>query len=199
MNNKQLVVGVTGGIGSGKTAVTDFFASKKITIVDADLAARVVVEPGKPALEAIAQRYGGKIILTDGHLNRRQLRNIIFEDDEERIWLERLLHPIIREQIVSELGQSHSDYSILVSPLMIETNQQELIDRLLIIDVPVKVQIERTMKRDNMTEEQTMVIINKQSSREDKLKWADDVVDNSQTLEHLHQQLEVLHQEYLNL
>ena len=155
------------------------------------------VEPGKPALQAIAQRHGDQIILADGHLDRRHLRDIIFKDDNERIWLEELLHPLIREQIIFELKESASKYVILVSPLMIETNQQELIDRLLVVDIPVNVQIERTMSRDDMTKEQTLAIINKQSSREEKLKQADDVVDNSGAIVFLHQQLERLHQFYL--
>ena len=199
MNNKRLIVGVTGGIGSGKTAVTDFFAARGITIVDADLAARVVVEPGKPALQVIAQRHGDQILLTNGHLDRRHLRDIIFKDDNERIWLEELLHPLIREQIIFDLKESASKYAVLVSPLMIETNQQKLIDRLLVVDIPVDVQIERTMSRDDMTKEQTLAIINKQSSREEKLKQADDVVDNSQSLAFLHQQLDALHNQYLTL
>ncbi|OED40585.1 dephospho-CoA kinase [Endozoicomonas sp. (ex Bugula neritina AB1)] len=199
MDRDKLVVGVTGGIGSGKTAVTDFFAAKGVTIVDADLAARVVVTSGQPALMKIAERHGNQIILNDGSLDRRQLRSIVFQSDNERIWLEKLLHPLIRKQIISELTQSQSHYSILVSPLMIETNQIELIGRLLVVDVPVEIQIERTMNRDNMTREQTQAIIEKQSSRTKKLKLADDIVDNTQSLLHLHQQLEALHQKYLDI
>lgn len=195
----KLIVGVTGGIGSGKTAVTDFFTAKGITIVDADIAARVVVEPGKPTLTTIAERYGKDILQSDGSLNRRQLREIIFQDDAERIWLEELLHPQIREQIIAELDQASSRYVVLVSPLMIETTQQELIHRLLVVDVSVETQITRCTQRDDMTREQAEAIIRKQSSRQDKLKIADDVVDNEGSLNQLHQQLESLHQQYLSL
>ncbi len=197
MSKQPAVIGVTGGIGSGKTAVTDFFASKGIVIVDADLAARVVVEPGKSALEQIAERFGEGILRPDGSLNRKQLRQIIFDDNREKVWLEQLLHPLIREQILFELSQASSDYAILVSPLLIETDQRQLIDRLLVVDVPVAVQVERTMQRDNMTEDQTRAIIRQQSSREEKLTLAQDVVDNSGTRESLLQQLEQLHRLYL--
>lgn len=192
------VIGVTGGIGSGKTAVTDFFAARGICIVDADIAARVVVEPGKPALTSISERFGADILQTDGALDRRKLRDIIFNDDQQRIWLEQLLHPLIRQQIIEELSQAESEYAILVSPLLIETNQQELIDRLLVVDVPPETQIERTIKRDTMNREQTEAIISKQSSRDEKLAKADDVVDNSGSLDKLHLQLEILHQQYLS-
>ena len=195
----KLIVGVTGGIGSGKTAVTDFFAAKGITIVDADVAARVVVEPGKPALTAIAEKHGADILLEDGSLNRRKLRDVIFQDDAERIWLEELLHPLIREEIILELEQSESEYAIFVSPLMIETSQKELIDRLLVVDVSIETQIARCTLRDNINREQAESIIQKQSSREEKLNAADDVVDNEGSLEALYPQLEQLHQKYLAL
>ncbi|MGB1272510.1 MAG: dephospho-CoA kinase, partial [Endozoicomonas sp.] len=131
-----LTIGVTGGIGSGKSAVTDFFAAKGIDVIDADLAARVVVEPGRPALAAIADHFGPEILTRAGVLDRRQLRDIIFQDDGERRWLEALLHPLIGEQIIQELSQVKASYAILVSPLMIEAGQIKLVDRLLVIDVP---------------------------------------------------------------
>ena len=194
----SLIVGVTGGIGSGKTAVTDYFASLGIAIVDADQAARTVVEPGQPALSDIAQRHN-HILLDNGQLDRRQLRDIIFADDKERIWLEQLLHPLIRQQMLSELQAATSPYSVLVSPLLLETDHHTLVDRILVVDVPVDVQIKRTMSRDDMNEEQTRRIIAKQASREDRLGKADDIADNSQSLVQLHQQLDTLHQHYLAL
>ncbi|WP_299733703.1 dephospho-CoA kinase [uncultured Endozoicomonas sp.] len=196
--NTKMTIGVTGGIGSGKTAVTDFFASKSVTIVDADLAARVVVEPGKPALEAIAKRFGSGIIL-NGNLDRGQLRTIIFDSVDERLWLEALLHPLIRDQIRLELQQAKSPYAILVSPLMLETDQHELVNRILVVDLPEATQIERAMNRDHMDEDQTRKIIASQMPREKRLEWADDVVENSGTLEQLHQSLEKLHETYLSL
>ena len=195
----KLIIGVTGGIASGKTAVTDFFASKGITIVDADIASRVVVEPGKPALTIIAEKYGADILQEDGFLNRRKLRNIIFQDDAERIWLEELLHPLIRKKIVLELEQAKSEYAVFVSPLMIETSQKELIDRLLVVDVSIETQITRSTQRDGMNREQAQAIIRTQSSREEKLNAANDVVDNDSSFVNLHHQLELLHLKYLSL
>ena len=195
----QLIIGVTGGIGSGKTAVTDYFAHQGITVVDADLAARVVVKPGRPALAAIAERHGSDILADDGSLDRRKLRDIIFKDDREKVWLEQLLHPQIRDQILRELKESSSAYTVLVSPLLVETDQHLMVDRILVVDVPVEIQIKRTMSRDGMTEEQTLAIINKQASREQRQKKADDLIDNSGSLEQLHQQLASLHQNYLQL
>ncbi len=195
---KPYTVGVTGGIGSGKTAVTDFFASKGIYIADADVAARAVVEPGKPALKEIVQRYG-QAILNNGTLNRQKLRAIIFADPTERQWLEGLLHPLIEQQILHELSIARSPYAILVAPLMLEAGQNEWVDRLLVVDVPEQIQIDRTTARDQITEEQTRQIINSQIGREQRIREADDVVDNSGTLEQLHQTLGELHTHYLNL
>ncbi|WP_257295788.1 dephospho-CoA kinase [Endozoicomonas sp. YOMI1] len=191
-------VGVTGGIASGKTTVTDFFASKGIRIVDADIASRVVVEPGKPALADIERRYGPEILL-DGSLDRRKLRTIIFDDADERKWLEGLLHPLIRDQIILELTHAESSYAVLVSPLMLETSQHELVDRLLVVDVPESVQLSRTMARDQMTEEQTRLILNSQMERQQRVGRADDIVDNSGSLTRLHRSLDKLHQFYLSL
>ena len=199
MRTTAFVVGVTGGIGSGKTAATDFFAQKGINIVDADVAARQVVEPGNSALDSIAQRFGKSILQEDGRLNRRQLRHIIFADTAEKVWLEQLLHPIIRQQLVLEIAQSQSPYTILVSPLLMETDQKALVDRILVVDVPEAVQVERTIARDDTTNERVLAIIRQQISRQERVKQADDIVDNSQSLLSLHQQLGALHQQYLNL
>lgn len=191
-------VGVTGGIGSGKSAVADYFASQGICIVDADIVARVVVEPGTKALTAIAERFGNDILI-NGQLDRGRLRTIIFAAADERKWLENLLHPLIEQQIIEQLGQATSRYAVLVSPLMLETGQQALVDRVLVVDVPEHIQIERTMTRDQMTEEQTRQILSSQISRERRLAKAHDVVDNSGSLTQLHQYLEPLHQRYLRL
>ena len=191
-------VGITGGIGSGKSAVADYFSGQGICIVDADIVARVVVEPGTKALTAITERFGNDI-LTNGQLDRRKLRTIIFAAADERQWLENLLHPLIEQQIIDQLGQATSRYAVLVSPLMLEIGQQVLVDRVLVVDVPEHIQIERTMTRDQMTEEQTRQILNSQISREQRLARAHDVVDNSGSLAQLHQYLEPLHQRYLRL
>ncbi|MCL6416084.1 dephospho-CoA kinase [Aestuariirhabdus sp. Z084] len=191
------LVGVTGGIGSGKSAVSDYLASKGITVVDADLAARVAVEPGRPGLQTIAQHFGQDILLTNGNLDRAALRARIFEDTSERQWLESLLHPLIAQEIQAQIASSQSPYTILASPLLLETSQHEWVDRILIVDVPQALQLSRTMARDGNTEAQVQAIMDAQLGREARLKHADDRVDNSADITHLHKQLDQLHQQYL--
>ena len=195
----MFVVGVTGGIGCGKTAVTDYLAKKGIVIADADQAARVVVMPGKPALSHIAEHFGEHLIQDDGHLDRRGLRDIIFNNESERTWLETLLHPLIFEQLDTELNQADSPYVVLVSPLLVETSQHQLANRVLVIDVAEETQITRAMARDNISREQAEAILRTQSDRQNRLDKADDIVDNSSTLEQLYKQLDTLHESYLEL
>lgn len=195
----MLVIGVTGGIGSGKSAVTDRFAEHDIAVVDADIAARVVVEPGKPALERIAEHFGPQLISEDGSLDRAALRKIVFADREQRLWLEQLTHPLIGEEIVHQIQNAQSPYTIFVSPLLIETSQQALADRILLVDVPVELQLKRTMARDNNSEEQVRAIIASQASREERLRRADDVIVNDKDLAHLDTEVARLHAFYLGL
>ncbi|WP_020412636.1 dephospho-CoA kinase [Microbulbifer variabilis] len=192
-------VGLTGGIGSGKSAAAECFRELGIHVVDADWAARVVVQPGKPALEKIAQHFGAGILLENGELNRAQLRSLIFEDTEERAWLEGLLHPLIREEILSSLEQSPSLYAILESPLLIESGQYQLVDRICVVDLPENLQVERATARDNNHEEQIRKIMAAQLGRQERLDKADDVLDNSAGLAELRGQIELLHQKYLQM
>lgn len=195
----MFVVGVTGGIGSGKTTATDHFASLGIDIVDADIASRVVVEPGKPALHAIAEHFGPDILHPDGQLNRAELRQRIFLDSDEKLWLEALLHPRIAEEINQSLHNASSPYVIFVSPLMVESGQKKLCDRLLVIDVPEELQIHRTTARDSNDREQVERIMASQASRTDRLKYADDIIENHGDVDALQRQVEALHQQYLEL
>lgn len=195
----MLVIGVTGGIGSGKTAATDHFQSLGITVVDADLASRVIVEPGRPALKAIEEHFGANVIAGDGTLDRRALREIVFAKPEERKWLEQLTHPLIGQEIASQIQNSKSEYTILASPLLLESSQHHLAKRVLVIDVPESVQVERTIRRDNTTEEGVKAIIAAQMKRQDRLAKADDVIVNDQDLAHLQQEVEKLHQTYLEM
>ena len=195
----MLIIGLTGGIGSGKTAASDHFQQLGITIVDADVASRTVVEPGRPALQKIAERFGPEMIQEDGGLNRALMRTRVFSTEEDRLWLESLLHPLIAEEIIQGLQNSKSPYSILVSPLLLETAQVTMAERVLVIDVPVELQVERTMSRDNNSEEQVRAIVAAQSDRQQRLSKADDVIVNDQDLKHLHQEVEKLHQTYLKL
>lgn len=195
----MLIVGLTGGIGSGKTVASDYLASRGIAVVDADLAAREVVAPGQPALAAIASRFGADMLNADGTLNRRALREIVFADDSARRDLEAITHPAIRAEIRRQLLASTSPYTVLVSPLLLETDQHELVDRVLLIDAAEATQRARTVARDTVAPEQVDAIMNAQLSREARRARADDVVVNDGDVEHLHVLLDKIHQRYLRL
>ena len=194
-----MIIGLTGGIGSGKTAVSDSFQALGIDVVDADLASRVVVQKGKPCLLKIAQHFGEDILTKEAELDRAKLREIIFKSEEEKNWLESLLHPAIANQIQDELNASKSPYTILVSPLLLETNQKDFCSKVLAVDVPVETQIERTLKRDGVSKEQVQAIINSQISRNDRLNLADEVIVNDGTLEDLEIAVKILHEKFLSL
>jgi dephospho-CoA kinase len=213
------VVGLTGGIGSGKSTVARLFGEHGVHWVDADDVAREVVEPGTPALERISEHFGKTILTSEGALDRAQLRGIVFEKPEERVWLEGLLHPIIRGELVRQLncprplsdtsdrpspspargegGEYELPYVLLVSPLLLETDQHELVDRIIVIDVPKNVQLERTMARDTNSREQVERIIAAQMSREDRLAQADEVVNNDRPLDDVTRQVRELHERLL--
>jgi dephospho-CoA kinase len=193
----MFIVGITGGIGSGKTAVSDRFGEKGIAVVDADICSRVVVEPGRPALAEIAKRFGEEILSSDGSLDRAKLREIIFHDGEAKQWLEALLHPLIGEELMNQLNAATSEYVVLASPLLVEAGQNLLCDKVLVVDVPEDLQIERTAKRDNNSVEQVKKIIASQASREQRLQSASDVIVNDQGLDHLDNEVARLHQQYL--
>ncbi|TQV79456.1 dephospho-CoA kinase [Exilibacterium tricleocarpae] len=195
----MFIVGLTGGIGSGKSAVSACFERLGVTVMDADIAARTVVEKGRPALAAIAEHFGADILDADGALNRAALRQIVFQDPGQRSWLERLLHPLIFEELKSGLRNATSAYSILVSPLLVETSQHRLTQRILVVDIPEQLQLARTMARDNNTEAQVKAIMKTQANRERRLKCADDVLVNDGNLEDLERAVEKLHQQYLKM
>lgn len=195
----MLVIGVTGGIGSGKTAATDRFQSLGITVVDADLASRVIVEPGRPALQAIADHFGPGVIEADGTLNRRALREIVFANPAERKWLEHLTHPLIAEEILQQIQASQSPYTILASPLLLESGQSRMAQRVLVIDVPEELQIARTITRDSTDASGVRAIIAAQMKRADRLAKADDVIVNDKSLAELHAAVDALHQRYLEM
>ncbi|MEM1114313.1 MAG: dephospho-CoA kinase [Pseudomonadota bacterium] len=192
-----LIVGITGGIGSGKTAATDLFAARGITIVDADLASRIIMEPGKPALDAVAKHFGDHLLLPDGTLDRAALRARVFANDDDRLWLESLTHPLIGKEISEQLAASDSAYTMLSSPLLLETGQHGSTDYTIVVDVPEAMQVARTMARDNNYEEQVRRIIAAQMSRQDRLARADRVIDNSGTLVELKEQVARIHEELL--
>jgi len=191
------LVGLTGGIGSGKSAAADHFAALGVVCVDADIASRALVEPGQPALGAIAEHFGDDILSTDGTLDRTKLRHLVFADPGERTWLQNLLHPLISDWLRTQIERATSAYVILVNPLLIESGQHAWCDRILVVDVAEELQVTRTMARDDNTEDQVRNIINAQADRTARLSFADDVIVNDKDLEHLHRSVEQLHQSYL--
>ena len=192
-----LTVGLTGGIGSGKTAASDYFQSLGIVVVDADIIAREVVEPGQIAWQAITERLGNDILHADKTLNRQQLRQQVFRQPELRQWLESVIHPQVRQVTLQQLQQAKSPYRILVSPLLFESGQVEMTDINIVIDISQALQIERACARDHNDAAAIQRIIDAQMARHERSQKADYVVDNSGTLEELQQNLLVLHQTLL--
>lgn len=199
MKGKVYIVGLTGGIACGKTTVANLFAEKGIQLVDADIVARQVVEPGSNALLEIVSHFGEAIQLPDKRLDRAKLREIIFHKPEEKKWLDALLHPIIRDELETQLLGINSAYGLFVVPLLFENKLEYLTDRILVIDVDREMQISRTRKRDEVSREQVEKIIESQLSREERLKKADDILVNDGDIYHLSAKINHLHEKYLKL
>ena len=195
-----MIIGLTGGIGSGKTAAANRFAAAHgIHVVDADQKSRVVVEPGRPALAHIVDRFGDAMLLDDGTLNRAALRETVFAAPEQRQWLEQLLHPLIRDEIINDLHSATSPYALLVSPLLVESGQNSLTSRVIVVDVPETMQLARTVQRDAVPEAQVRAIMQAQAQREERLRHAHDVLTNDSDLAALHAQVDALHTRYMQL
>ncbi len=192
----QLVIGLTGGIASGKTTVADLFSELGADLVDADIVAREVVAIGTPALDKIAKHFGSRVIQENGELNRSELRRIIFNDESDKQWLNSLLHPLIRTTIADQLSACQSPYCLLVAPLLLENNMQEMVHKVLVVDVDVETQIARTVARDNTDSEQAKAIIASQISREQRLEQADFVIKNTGMINKLTNEVKKLHHEY---
>ena len=197
MSAQQFVVGITGGIGSGKSAVTDYLEIKGITVVDADKVARVVVEPGTSGLAAIAEHFGRNILLPNGMLDRAALRKIVFDKPDERKVLEGITHPLIREEIARQLSEAGSPYVVLASPLLLESGQSSFADYVVVVDVPESVQLSRTMTRDDNSEQLVKSIMAVQLDRETRLARSDTSISNEGTLEELHTRVDALHADLL--
>ncbi len=195
----MLVIGLTGGIGSGKSTVANLFKKLGITIVDTDIIARELVKPGQEALAEIINTFGDSILQADGQLDRNQLGQITFSDEHARKQLESILHPKIREVMLAQLDAATSPYAIAVIPLLFESKQQATVDRVLVVDCDENTQIQRVKKRDQRNEQQIRNIIQLQSSRKNRLAHADDIIVNNGDTNVLLQQVMQLHQNYLKL
>lgn len=195
----MLSIGLTGGIGSGKSTVADLFAQHGIDIIDTDLIARAVVEPGTKALAEIAAHFGEDVLNSDHTLNRKVLAKKIFDNLQEKSWLEKLLHPLINREVLVAKTKVRSPYCIVVIPLLIETLPNPTIDRILVVDSPQSLQISRTQARDHRSEAEIIAIIATQATPEERVAAADDLIINDRGLTELHQAVTELHHRYLEL
>ncbi len=195
----MLVTGLTGGIASGKTAVSDAFARLGAPIIDTDVIARELVRPGEASLQRIAATFGSEMLLADGTLDRAALRALVFSDSASRRQLNAILHPEIRKRALRTLQATRAPYCILVVPLLVESGMIELVDRVLLIDVPESLQLERLTRRDGTTTEQAQRILQAQANRAERLRVADDVIENSGGLADLQQQVRGLDHLYRRL
>lgn len=195
----MLIVGITGGIGSGKTTAANRFGELGVPVIDADVVARQAVEPGRPALQEIKETFGKDVIGSDGQLNRNTLRRVVFSDYEMKKKLENILHPIIFEEITRQLDQLSSVYAIVVIPLLAEGKRNYPLDRVLVIDAPVELQLSRVSDRDQQSRAQIKRILNSQATREQRNSMADDIIENSESLEKFYEHVDRLHIQYLEL
>lgn len=196
--SKPYIVGLTGGIGSGKSTAGLFFEQQGIEVIDADAIAKDILHKESDALQQVVARLGASILLDNGALNRAKLREIIFNNDDERRWLEQLTHPLIRATILQALYDSQSPYVILMSPLLFETQQDKLTNTTVLIDIPESIQKERTQARDGVAQAQIDKIIATQMARSLKRERAEHIVDNSGHVQALNEKLAPLHQHFLN-
>jgi dephospho-CoA kinase len=197
--SSNLVVGLTGGIGSGKSAVCREFERLGVAIIDADIVAREVVAPGTPGLAEVVTTFGKHVLGDDGTIDRTRLRSLVFADDAKRSLLEAILHPKIRDNISRQLAAVTGPYCILCIPLLVEKGGYANIGRILVVDCSVETQIQRVMKRDNLTRPQVEAIMRSQATREERLRIADDVIENSHGIERLQAPVAILHKKYLNI
>ena len=192
-------MGLTGGIGSGKSTVSKLFAHHGITIIDTDFLARELTRPNTPAFEKIVEKFGQDILKKNGHLDRKALRKIVFTTPEKRAWLEKLLHPLIREETNLQIAASTSPYCIVMVPLLFETTPNPAINRILVVDAPEELQIKRTAARDLQSHPEIEAIMRTQASREKRMAGADDIIFNDKGPENLIPQVDALHEQYLLL
>jgi len=198
MEKPMLIVGLTGGIASGKTTVADMFAARGVPLVDADVSAREVVAVGSAGLAAVVAAFGPGVLTAEGELDRRALRQQVFANPAERKRLEDILHPLIGQHLRESLQALTGPYALLVAPLLLEGQLSKTVHRVLVVDVPEETQIARVMLRDGSSREEAEAILRAQMSRQERLARADDVIVNDDGLDALERQVDQLHQQYLN-
>ena len=193
------IVRLTGGIGSGKTTISQFFLNNNIEVINSEAISREVVQPGTNALPKIEDTLAAEILTDRRALNRPRMRSIIFKDDDQKVWLENLLHPLIRDAISLSIAHAKSDYVVLESPLLLETDQHKLVDRILVVDISPETQLERTLSRDGGSKDTIKSIIDSQLTRSERLNRADDVINNEQDIQSVRSEFESIHENYLIL
>jgi dephospho-CoA kinase len=191
-----LRIALTGGIASGKTTVANLFADLGVPLIDTDVIARQVVEPGEPALAAVVAAFGADVLDAEGHLDRRRMRALIFSNSSARQRLEAILHPAIRAEMERQSREAGGPYQVLVIPLLAEGRQRDHVDRVLLVDVPEELQVQRLMMRDGVTHEQARASLRAQATRAERLAMADDVLRNTGQVDELRQQVAALHERY---
>ena len=194
-----MIVGLTGGIGSGKSAAANFFQNEGITVIDADDLSREVIEQNTPGFEKIVDCFGSAIIDSDGSINRAFLRQEVFDDEKKKKLLESIIHPLVRDLMIKKIAASQSPYSIIMVPLIFETNSMKNYNRILVIDCDPIVQLERAMLRDKNSKIQIQKIIDSQCSREERISIANDIIPNNDSLENLKIRSIAMHKFYLGL
>ncbi len=195
----MLTIGLTGGIGSGKTTVSSLFTELGTPIIDTDIIARQLVEPNQPALKEIVEAFGSSIIMPDGQLNRPAMRQLIFSDTEKRHQLEQILHPRIRQEMFHQAESLDTSYCLFVIPLLIENHMQDCVQRILVIDCDDELRRKHLKSRDKMTDEQIDQIFAAQANRQQRISFADDIIFNNKDINHLRTQVEVLHNRYTQI
>ncbi|MEO1924752.1 MAG: dephospho-CoA kinase [Gammaproteobacteria bacterium] len=195
----MLKIGLTGGIGSGKSTIATLFSQYRIPIIDADIIAHQLVEPNQPALSLIRQTFGDSVFNNDDSLNRDKLRQLIFSSTDNKQQLEKILHPLIYQQMQSDCNKQTSPYCLLCIPLLIETDMTSFVDRILIVDCAVETQIERVKARSKLSRTQVLSIIDNQTSRANRLRYSHDIIDNSKSISELADYVKKLHNQYLLL
>ena len=196
---RTFVIGLTGGVGSGKSTVADAFSALGVPIIDADQLARELVAPGQAALDEIVAEFGKNSIMANGELDRDVMRQRIYADPAQKSRLESILHPRIRKRIRTLLAGINAPYTIVVIPLLLETNQTDLVDRILVIDIPEKEQLKRVAARDGLSDNAVMAIMNAQADRKTRLEVADDVIVNDQDISALTKHVQELHEHYMDI
>ena len=198
-DNHFLRIGLTGGIASGKSVVADMFSARGIPVIDTDVIARDVVQPGEPGLQAVIGEFGGEFLKADGTLNRALLRKRIFADPDAKSRLEEILHPLIRAATLAQAENAGGPYQVFAVPLLVETNFADFVDRVLVVDCPVDLQRERLLARDGESQKTIEKILSAQASREQRLSVADDVIVNDGSLAETEHAVAALHQRYLEI